>query len=132
MIRFSSSLKFAALSAVLVLGACTHKQEAVTTPPPPVAAPAPAPAPVASGILPGSAEDLRVNVGVVPHVESARRTGTDMGDGRHRDQHSAHSLQLPAGNCRLACRRQARLMRGWGFLAAAPMAGKPTLTSGRD
>lgn len=43
-----------------------------------------------------------------------------------------HSLQLPAGNRRLACRRQARLMRGWGFLAAAPMAGKPTLTSGRD
>jgi multidrug efflux pump subunit AcrA (membrane-fusion protein) len=64
MIRFSSSLKFSALSAALVLGACTHKQEAVTTPPPPpVAAPAPAPAPVASGILPGSAEDLRVNVG---------------------------------------------------------------------
>jgi peptidoglycan-associated lipoprotein len=69
MIRFSSSLKFAALSAALVLGACTHKQEAVTTPPPPppVAAPAPAPAPVASGILPGSAEDLRVNVGDTVH-----------------------------------------------------------------
>lgn len=68
MIRFSSSLKFAALSVALVLGACTHKQEAVTTPPPPpVAAPAPAPAPVASGILPGSAEDLRVNVGDTVH-----------------------------------------------------------------
>ena len=69
MIRFSSSLKFSALSAALVLGACTHKQEAVTTPPPPppVAAPAPAPAPVASGILPGSAEDLRVNVGDTVH-----------------------------------------------------------------
>jgi len=69
MIRFSSSLKFAALSAAMVLGACTHKQEAVTTPPPPppVAAPAPAPAPVASGILPGSAEDLRVNVGDTVH-----------------------------------------------------------------
>ena len=68
MIRFSSSLKFAALSVALVLGACTHKQEAVTTPPPPpVAAPAPAPAPVASGILPGSADDLRVNVGDTVH-----------------------------------------------------------------
>ena len=67
MIRFSSSLKFAALSAALVLGACTHKQEAVTTPPPPVATPAPPPAPVASGIIPGSAEDLRVNVGDTVH-----------------------------------------------------------------
>lgn len=69
MIRFSTSLKFAALSAVLVLGACTHKQEAVTTPPPPMAA-APAPPPAASvtsSILPGSAEDLRVNVGDTVH-----------------------------------------------------------------
>ena len=67
MIRFSSSLKFAALSAALVLGACTHKQEAVTTPPPPAAAPAPAPAPVTSSIIPGSAEERRVNVGVTVH-----------------------------------------------------------------
>jgi len=66
--RFSTSLKFAALSAVLVLGACTHKQEAVTTAPPPAApAPAPAPAPVPSSIIPGSAEDLRVNVGDTVH-----------------------------------------------------------------
>jgi len=66
--RFSTSLKFAALSAVLVLGACTHKQEAVTTAPPPAApAPAPAPAPVTSSIIPGSAEDLRVNVGDTVH-----------------------------------------------------------------
>ena len=64
MIRFSTSVKFACLSAALVLGACTHKQEAVTTTPPPMAAaPAPAPAPVTSSIIPGSAEDLRVNVG---------------------------------------------------------------------
>ncbi len=68
MIRFSTSLKFAALSAVLVLGACTHKQEAVTTAPPPAApAPPPAPAPVTSSIIPGSAEDLRVNVGDTVH-----------------------------------------------------------------
>jgi len=66
--RFSSSVKFACLSAVLVLGACTHKQEAVNTAPPP-AAPAQAapPAPVATGIIPGSAEDLRVNVGDTVH-----------------------------------------------------------------
>jgi len=66
--RFSTSLKFAALSAVLVLGACTHKQEAVTTAPPPAEqAPAPGPAPVTSSIIPGSAEDLRVNVGDTVH-----------------------------------------------------------------
>lgn len=70
MIPFSRSLKFACLSAVLILGACTHKQEAVTTAPPPAPPPAaPAPAPVTSKIIPGSAEDFRVNVGDTVHFE---------------------------------------------------------------
>jgi peptidoglycan-associated lipoprotein len=61
-------MKFACLSAVLVLGACTHKQEAVNTAPPPAApAEAPPPAPVTSSVLPGSAEDFRVNVGDTVH-----------------------------------------------------------------
>jgi peptidoglycan-associated lipoprotein len=68
MIRFSTTMKFACLSAALMLGACTHKQEAVNTAPPPPPAPAPMQsAPVASGILPGSAEDFRVNVGDTVH-----------------------------------------------------------------
>lgn len=67
MSRFSTVLKFACLSAVLVLGACTKKEAVTTTPPPPPAAPAPAPAPVTSSIIPGSAEDLRVNVGDTVH-----------------------------------------------------------------
>src|SRR5882672_8190346 len=68
MIPFSLSLKFACLSAALILGACTHKQEAVNTAPPPAPPPAPAaPAPVTSSILPGSAEDFRVNVGDTVH-----------------------------------------------------------------
>ena len=69
MTQFSRSLKFACVSAVLILGACTHKQEAVNTAPPPTPAPAaqPAPAPVTSRILPGSAEDFRVNVGDTVH-----------------------------------------------------------------
>ena len=68
MIRFSTSLKFACLSAALVLAACTHKQEAVNTAPPPAPPPAaPAPAPVISRIIPGSAEDFRVNVGDTVH-----------------------------------------------------------------
>ena len=70
MVQFSRSLKFACVSAALVLGACTHKQEAVNTAPPPVQsapAAAQAPAPVTSSILPGSAEDFRVNVGDTVH-----------------------------------------------------------------
>jgi peptidoglycan-associated lipoprotein len=69
MIRFSHSLKFACLSAALILGACTHKQEAVNTAPPPAPPPpmAAAPAPVTSSIIPGSAEDFRVNVGDTVH-----------------------------------------------------------------
>src|ERR1700743_3751121 len=70
MIRFPRSLKFACLSAALVLGACTHKQEAVNTAPPPAPPPqamSSAPAPVTSSIMPGSAQDFRVNVGDTVH-----------------------------------------------------------------
>ncbi len=70
MIRFSRPLKFACLSAALLMAACTHKQEAVNTAPPPAPPPPPmasAPAPVTSSILPGSAEDFRVNVGDTVH-----------------------------------------------------------------
>jgi peptidoglycan-associated lipoprotein len=69
MTSFSSSLKFACLSAALILGACTHKQEAVNTTPPPApqAQATPMPAPSRPGILPGSAEDFRVNVGDTVH-----------------------------------------------------------------
>lgn len=63
----SSTLKLAALSAALLLGACTHKQEAVSTAPPPAPPPAAAPMPVAQGILPGSAQDFKVNVGDTVH-----------------------------------------------------------------
>lgn len=70
MTPFSRTLKFACLSAALILGACTHKQEAVQTTPPPAPPPAaPAPAPVVSKIIPGSAEDFRVNVGDTVHFE---------------------------------------------------------------
>ena len=71
MMPFSRSLKFACLSAALVLGACTHRQEAVNTAPPPAPPPAakPAPAPVTSNVIPGSAEDFRVNVGDTVHFD---------------------------------------------------------------
>lgn len=70
MVPFSRSLKFTCLSAALVLGACTHKQEAVNTAPPPAPPPPaaqPAPAPVTSSIIPGSAQDFKVNVGDTVH-----------------------------------------------------------------
>ena len=69
MTRFPRSLKFACLAAALILGACTHKQEAVNTTPPPVQPPPQVsrPAPVTSSIIPGSAEDFRVNVGDTVH-----------------------------------------------------------------
>jgi len=71
MTPFPRSLKFACLSAALVLGACTHRQEAVNTAPPPAPPPAakPAPAPVTSNVIPGSAEDFRVNVGDTVHFD---------------------------------------------------------------
>lgn len=82
MIKFSSTLKFAALSAALLLGACTHKQEAVNTAPPP-ASPPPPPmaAPVQSGILPGSAQDFKVNVGDTVHfaLNQYNIEGSDQG-----------------------------------------------------
>src|SRR5215469_18649046 len=68
MMKFSSTLKFAAVSAALLLAACTHKQEAANTAPPPAPPPAPeAPAPVTSSIIPGSAQDFKVNVGDTVH-----------------------------------------------------------------
>ena len=70
MIKFSTGVKFSALSAALLLGACTTKQQAAEAPPPPVqqAAPAPPrPAPVVSSILPGSEQDFKVNVGDTVH-----------------------------------------------------------------
>jgi peptidoglycan-associated lipoprotein len=66
MTHFSSSMKFACLAAALTLGACTHKEEAANTAPPPAPMES-APAPVTSSIVPGSAEDLRVNVGDTVH-----------------------------------------------------------------
>ena len=66
---FSGRLKFAALAAALLLGACTHKQEAAATAPPPVSPPPAAsmPTPMTSSILPGSAQDFKVNVGDTVH-----------------------------------------------------------------
>ena len=67
MMKFSSTTKFAVLSAALLLAACTHKQEAVNTAPPPVSPPPPQQQAVTSSIIPGSAQDFKVNVGDTVH-----------------------------------------------------------------
>lgn len=66
---FSRNLRIIGLVGLAaVLAGCTHKQEAVnTTPPPRTMAQATTPPPVTSSILPGSAQDFRVNVGDTVH-----------------------------------------------------------------
>jgi peptidoglycan-associated lipoprotein len=62
--KISAGLKLAAIAFAIVLAGCETK--------PPPAQPASAPAPVAapvSSIIPGSAEDLRVNVGDTVHFD---------------------------------------------------------------
>jgi peptidoglycan-associated lipoprotein len=50
-----------------MVSACTTKQQAVSAPPPPAPAPMAAAAPAAPGILPGSLQDFKVNVGDTVH-----------------------------------------------------------------
>ncbi len=66
MIRISSSMKLAALSAALLLGACTSNKQAAETQAPPVAM-QPAPVAEAPGLAPGSLQDFRQNVGDTVH-----------------------------------------------------------------
>jgi peptidoglycan-associated lipoprotein len=75
--KLSTGLKFAAVVSALLVAGCASKKEAPPpAPPPPPAAPAPAPAPVSS-IVPGSAEDLRVNVGDTVHFDYDKYSLTD-------------------------------------------------------
>jgi peptidoglycan-associated lipoprotein len=65
--KISTVLKFAALSAALFVAACTTKQEVAATPPPPAPPPPMQSAPQPPGILPGSVQDFKVNVGDTVH-----------------------------------------------------------------
>ncbi|HEX4303057.1 MAG TPA: peptidoglycan-associated lipoprotein Pal [Rhizomicrobium sp.] len=66
MTKFSTLASLAALSAALMLAGCTTPKQAETTTAPPMASTAPSSGPTSS-IMPGSAEDLRVNVGDTVH-----------------------------------------------------------------
>ena len=65
--KISNILKFAVLSAALMVGACTTKQEVAATPPPPAPPPPMQSAPQPPGIVPGSVQDFKVNVGDTVH-----------------------------------------------------------------
>jgi len=65
MTKFSSLLSLAALSAALLVAGCTTPKQAETTAPP--ATGGYTTPPPSSTIVPGSAEDLRVNVGDTVH-----------------------------------------------------------------
>jgi peptidoglycan-associated lipoprotein len=65
--EISKILKFAALSAALVVGACTTKQEVAATPPPPAPPPPMQAAAPPPSIVPGSIQDFKVNVGDTVH-----------------------------------------------------------------
>jgi peptidoglycan-associated lipoprotein len=69
MMKLSTGLKFATIAFALVLAGCASKKPAPVeeAPPPPQTAPAPT-----SSIVPGSAEDLRVNVGDTVHFDYDR------------------------------------------------------------
>ena len=76
MMKISTTLKFAAVAAALFLSACTDKPKAVETAPPPGDSMTSS---TTSSIVPGSAEDLKVNVGDTVHFEYDQYAVTDEG-----------------------------------------------------
>jgi peptidoglycan-associated lipoprotein len=71
MMRFSTGLKLVALSGVLILAGCESKPPPAANNAPPAASQESQAAPTSS-IIPGSAEDLRVNVGDTVHFDYDR------------------------------------------------------------
>jgi peptidoglycan-associated lipoprotein len=66
MMKYSNGLKLAAITAALLLAAaCSSKKEAVVTPPPGASSSGG----TTSSVVPGSAEDFRVNVGDTVHFD---------------------------------------------------------------
>jgi peptidoglycan-associated lipoprotein len=93
--KFSTGLKFAAVVSALLVAGCASKKEVPppeAPPPAPMAAPAPAPV---SSIVPGSAEDLRVNVGDTVHFDYDQYSLTDEDKGTLQRQ-SAWLQKYPA------------------------------------
>jgi peptidoglycan-associated lipoprotein len=77
MIKYSTGLKFAAVAAALFLSACTDKPKAMDTAPPP--GNSMTSSSTTSNVIPGSAEDLKVNVGDTVHFDYDAYAVTDEG-----------------------------------------------------
>jgi peptidoglycan-associated lipoprotein len=73
MMKFSTGLKFAAVAATLLLAGCETKPPATTAPPPETMSNNT----TTSTIIPGSAEDLKVNVGDTVHFDYDKYNVTD-------------------------------------------------------
>ena len=71
MIKFSTAFKLVALSGALILAGCQSKPKETADNAPPMAS-EPATSAPTSSIVPGSAEDLRVNVGDTVHFDYDR------------------------------------------------------------
>ncbi|HUB85390.1 MAG TPA: peptidoglycan-associated lipoprotein Pal [Rhizomicrobium sp.] len=78
MMKISTVLKFTAVAAALMVSACTTKPAAVETAPPPASSSMTS---TTSSIIPGSAEDLKVNVGDTVHFDYDQYAVTDEGRG---------------------------------------------------
>jgi peptidoglycan-associated lipoprotein len=74
MMKFSTALKFAAVAATLALAGCETKPPANTAPPPETMSNSNT---TTSSIIPGSAEDLKVNVGDTVHFDYDKYAVTD-------------------------------------------------------
>ena len=75
MMKFSTALKFAAVAATLALAGCETKPPATTAPPPETMSNSSSS--TTSSIVPGSAEDLKVNVGDTVHFDYDKYSITD-------------------------------------------------------
>lgn len=75
MMKFSTGLKFAAVAATLILAGCETKPPATTAPPPETMSNSSNT--TTSSIVPGSAEDLKVNVGDTVHFDYDKYNVTD-------------------------------------------------------
>jgi peptidoglycan-associated lipoprotein len=78
MMKISTVLKLAAVASALVLAGCTDKPKAMDTAPPPGNSMTSS---TTSSIIPGSAEDLKVNVGDTVHFDYDQYAVTDEGRG---------------------------------------------------
>ena len=105
MIKFSTAFKLIALSGVLILAGCQSKPKETADNAPPMASEPTTSAPTSS-IVPGSAEDLRVNVGDTVHFDYDRYDIMDS-DRAVLQRQAAWLGKYPVGTChgRRALRR---------------------------